>query len=78
MRFWRLRDDHGDPLYIDPAEIAVVYLSGRDEDAGAEAGQVRVLLKTSATYFSLDDASGLQVLEYFERTSAAPGESESP
>lgn len=75
-KFWRLRDDRGDPLYVDSEQVVAVYLSG-SEDEGAEAGQVRIFLKTSATYFTLDDASGLQVLEHFERTSVAPGGSES-
>lgn len=73
MKFWRLRDSTGEVLYIDPTEIAVVYISERNETAGAEAGRVRVLLKSTGSYFSLDDGSGLQVLEYFERTSVPPG-----
>ncbi|HEY0171155.1 MAG TPA: hypothetical protein VGB98_09030 [Pyrinomonadaceae bacterium] len=75
MKFWRLRDDHGDPLYIDPADISAVYLSGPEEKSDAPAGQVRVALKGSSGYFALDDASGLQVLEHFEGTSVAPGDS---
>lgn len=78
MKFWRLRDSQGDPLYLDPARIVAVYLSGsEDGETSEERGQVRILLDRGS-YFTLDDGSGLQVLEYFERNSAAPGlESES-
>lgn len=51
-------------------EIAAVYLSGDEEEV--EGGQVRILLG-AGSYFTLDEGSGLQVLEYFQRHSTAPG-----
>ena len=75
MKFWRLRDYAGDPLYLDPGQIAAVYLSEENEETGTKGGRVCVNLKGTGGYFTLDDGSGLQVLEHFERNSAAPGDS---
>jgi hypothetical protein len=74
MTFWRLRDNDGDPLYLDPERIVAVYLSNPDAESGDEGGKVLVLLKDSGTYFTLDESSGLQVLEHFQLTSVVPGE----
>jgi hypothetical protein len=61
-RFWKLTDETGDPVYVDPYEIVQVFI---DEDKFT-AYTVR---GGAQNYYKLDKASGERVLAWAESES---------